>query len=142
MRPQKTLLRETGRVALGVAALTAVMLLAYAALGRFGARALCGGVYTAVLAVGNFFAMGLTVQSITDEVGEKVRTDEEIERLSTQMNAKMSATRRVRQLALIGLVIVGITVFHFDPLATILPIMFPGIAISLYQFLKKLLPGT
>lgn len=137
MKPQKTLLRETGRVALGVAALTAIMLLIYAALGRFSARALGGGLYTAALAVANFFAMGLTIQSITDKVGEKVRTDEEIESLTRQMDARMSATRRARQLALIALVIVGITVFRFDALATILPIMFPGIAITLTQFLKK-----
>ena len=35
MKPQKTLLRETGRVALGVALLTVIMLLIYAALNRF-----------------------------------------------------------------------------------------------------------
>ena len=141
MKPQKTLLRETGRVALGVAALTGVMLLVYAALGQFSTKALCGGLYTAALAVANFFAMGLTIQSITDKVGEKVRTEEEIGKLSTQMEARMSATRRGRQLALIALVIVGITVFKFDPLATILPIMVPGIAISLYQFISRKTTG-
>ena len=141
MRPQKTLLRETGRVGLGVAALTAVMLLIYAAVGQFSLPALLGGVYTSLLAVANFFAMGLTVQSITDKVGEKQRTDEEIEQLTQQMNARLSATRRARQLALIGLVIVGIVVLKFEPLATILPIMFPGIAITIYQLLKKSITG-
>ena len=138
MKPQKTLLRETGRVALGVALLTVIMLLIYAALNRFEAKVLWGGVYTAALAVANFFAMGLTIQSITDKVGEKARSEDEIQRLTTQMDARMSATRRVRQLLLIALVIVGITVFKFEPLATILPIMFPGIAVILYQFFRKL----
>ena len=141
MKPQKTLLRETGRVGAGIAALAAIMLGIYAAIGQFSMPALFGAIYTSVLALANFFAMGLTVQSITDKVGEKVRTEEEIEKLTQQMNARMSATRRVRQLALIGLVIVGIVAFKFEPLATILPIMFPGIAITVYQFFKNTTTG-
>ena len=131
MKPQKAVLRETGRIAAGVAVLTALMLAIYAALGQFSVKALLGGLYSALLAVANFFVMGMTVQSITDEAGERQRSDEEIEALTTKMKARMQTSFTLRKFAMIALLIVGIAVFKFDALATLLPALFPTATIYL-----------
>ena len=137
MRPQRALLAQTGRVAAGVAVLVALMVAVYAVIGRFSPPVLFGGAYTGLLTVVNFFVMGLTVQRITDKVGERQRSEEEIEVLSTQMKAKMHSSYTLRMVALMGLVAVGITVMHFDALATILPLFFPRIVIGALQLIDQ-----
>lgn len=137
MKPQRAVLRETGRIAAGVAALVAVMLGVYAVVGQFNARVLLGGVYSGVLAVANFFFMGLTIQSITDEAGERQRTDQEIEALTTRMKARMQTSSTIRKFALLALLVLGITVFKFDALATLLPILFPRLVILFLQITGK-----
>lgn len=137
MKPQKAVLHETARIALGVFALVAVMFIVYAAIGRFNIMVLCGGLYTGILAVANFFIMGLTVQSITDKVGEQTRSDQEIEALTAQMKARMQTSYTLRTIAMFALVIVGIAVLKFDGLATILPLAFPRLVIFLLQLTGK-----
>ena len=133
MKPDSAVRRETARVAVGVFALVAAMLAVYAVIGRFSAPALLGGVYTGALTVVNFFVMGMTVQAITNEVGKKERTDEEIENLSTQMKARMKTSYSMRTLAMLALVVVGIVVFKFDGLATVLPLAFPRAVLLILQ---------
>lgn len=137
MKPQKAVLRETGRIAAGVAILVAAMLGVYAVIGLFSAKALLGGVYSGVLAVANFFFMGLTIQSITDEAGERQRSDEEIEELTTRMKARMQTSSTVRKFALVALLVLGIAVFKFDALATLLPALFPRLVILFLQITGK-----
>ena len=133
MKPQRAVLRETGRIGAGVLAMTAVMFAVFAALGRFDVRVLCGGLFTSVLAVANFFIMGMTVQSITDKVGEQARSDEEIEQLTIQMKARMQTSYHLRTIGMFALVILGIAVFKFNGLATILPLAFPRLVILILQ---------
>ncbi|MGX8706745.1 MAG: ATP synthase subunit I, partial [bacterium] len=73
MKPDRAVLRETARVAVGVFALVGVMLVVYAIIGRLSAKVALGGVYTGLLTVLNFFVMGLTVQGVTDRAAEKER---------------------------------------------------------------------
>ena len=63
MKPDRSVLRETGRVAVGTLCAVAVMLAVYACIGRLDMRVALGGIYTGLLGVANFFTMGLTVQS-------------------------------------------------------------------------------
>ena len=135
MKPNKTTLRETRRVAVGVLALVGVMLVVFAVIGKLDWRAACGGVYTGLLGVGNFFLMGMTVQSITETAAEKQRTEEELDHLSQQMEAKMKLSRNGRMLALLALVVVGITLLRFHPLATIIPVVFPSVVVKLLQII-------
>ena len=137
MKPQKALLVQTGRIAAGVAALVALMLAIFAVAGQFSIPALLGGIYTGALTVVNFFVMGLTVQDITDKVGERQRSEEEIESLSKQMKARMQSSYTLRMIVLMGLVAVGIAVFHFDALAAILPLLFPRVAIGVLQLIDQ-----
>lgn len=134
MKPEKALRRETARVAAGIFLMVAVMIAVYAVIGRFSARVLLGGVYTGALCVVNFFVMGLTVQSVTDAAAEKERSDEELAALTLQMKSRMKLSYNLRMIALFALIVVGIAVFRFDPLATILPILFPSVVIRVLQF--------
>ena len=132
-KPDKTLRGHTAHLALGVFALVAVMLIVYAVIGRLSVPVVLGGVYAGLLGVLNFFIMGLMVQSITERMAEKERTEEEIADMSLQMQNRMKASYNLRMVALFGLLVLGIAVFHFDALATILPSIFPSIVIRVLQ---------
>ncbi|MBE5774713.1 MAG: hypothetical protein E7337_12400 [Clostridiales bacterium] len=137
MKPQKTVVRETLRVAAGVFALVAIMVAVYAVIGKFTMGVLLGGVYTGALTVLNFFIMGLTVQNITVKAAEKERTEEETETLIKQMKAKMQLSYSGRMIFLLVMVIIGISALKFDALATILPLIFPRIAITALNLKNK-----
>ena len=132
-KPDGAVLTQTARVAAGVAALVALMLIVYAIIGRLSLPVVAGGVYSGVLGVANFFVMGLMVQSITERMAEKERTEQEIADMSLQMQNRMTASYNLRMIALFALLVLGIAVFKFDPLATILPSVFPSIVIRILQ---------
>lgn len=142
MKPDSAVRRETARVAAGVFALVAVMLAVYAVIGKFSVPALLGGVYTGLLTVVNFFIMGMTVQGITDRAAEKARTEQEIAELTLEMKNRMKLSYNLRMIALFALMVVGISVFKFDPIATILPILFPTLVIRVLQIMEAKRPSV
>ena len=142
MKPDSAVRRETARVAAGVFALVAAMLAVYAVIGKFSVSALLGGVYTGLLTVVNFFVMGMTVQGITDRAAEKARTEQEIAELTLEMKNRMKLSYNLRMIALVALMVVGISVFKFDPIATILPILFPTIVIRVLQIMEARRPSV
>ena len=142
MKPDSAVRRETARVAAGVFALVAVMLIVYAVIGRFSVPVLLGGVYTGLLTVINFFIMGLTVQGVTNRAAEKERTEQELADLTIEMKNRMKLSYNVRMIALFALLVLGIAVFKFDPLATILPVVFPTIVIRVLQILEARRPSV
>ena len=77
--------------------------------------------------------MGMMVQSITERMAEKERTEQEIADMSLQMQNRMKASYNLRMIALFGLLVLGIAAFHFDALATIIPSVFPSIVIRILQ---------
>ncbi|MDO4865643.1 MAG: hypothetical protein Q4C10_03745 [Clostridia bacterium] len=135
-KPDRAVLTQTAHVALGVVAMVAVMLLVYAVLGRFSLSVLGGGLYAGALGVANFFIMGLMVQGITDRVAERQRTEEEIAELSLQMKNRMKLSYNLRMISLFALLVLGIAVFRFDALATILAALFPSVVIRILQILE------
>ena len=76
-RPQKTIVRETRRIAIGVAALLAVMLIVYALLGKFTFGVALGALMGSAYGVFNFFMLGMTIQRAgkeTDEAAARARS--------------------------------------------------------------------
>ena len=132
-KPDKAVLTQTARVAAGVAALVALMLIVYAIIGRLIWPVVAGGVYAGALGIANFFVMGLMVQSIADRMAEKQRSEQEIAELTQQMSNRMKLSYNMRMIALFALLVLGIAVFKFDPLATILAAIFPSIVIRVLQ---------
>ena len=135
MKPDREVLKQTGRVAAGTLAMTAVMLAVFAVIGKLTTGTVLGGLYTSLLAALNFFAMGLTVQGIAERAAAEARDDQELQLFSRQMESRMQLSRNGRMIALVGLIVVGIKVFGFDPLPTILPILFPTIVIRILQII-------
>ena len=142
MKPDSAVRRETARVAAGVFALVAAMLAVYAVIGKFSVPALLGGVYTGLLTVVNFFVMGMTVQGITNRAAEKERTEQEIAELTLEMKNRMKLSYNLRMIALFALMVAGIAVFKFDPIATILPILFPSLVIRVLQIMEAKRPSV
>lgn len=142
MKPDSAVRRETARVAAGVFALVAVMLIVYAIVGKFSVPVLLGGIYTGLLTVINFFIMGLTVQGVTNRAAERERTERELQDLTIEMKNRMKLSYNVRMIALFALLVLGIAVFKFDPLATILPVVFPTIVIRVLQIMEARRPSV
>ena len=142
MRPDRAVRRETLRVAAGVFALVAVMLAVYAVLGKLTAKVALGGIYTGILTVINFFIMGLTVQGVTDRAAEKERSEQELADLTIEMKNRMKLSYNARMIGLLALIVVGLTVFKFDPLATILPVLFPTIVVRVLQIMEARRPSV
>ena len=142
MRPDRAVRRETLRVAAGVFSLVAVMLAVYAVLGKLTAKVALGGIYTGALTVLNVFIMGLTVQGVTDRAAEKPRNEQEMADLTIEMKNRMKLSYNMRMIGLLALIVVGLAVFKFDPLATILPVLFPTIVIRILQIMEARRPSV
>ena len=135
-KPDKAVRQQTTRVALGVMVLVALMLVVYAVIGRLSPGVALGGAYSGCLGILNFFVMGMMVQSVTERMAEKERTEQEITDMSIQMQNRMKISYNMRMVALFALLVLGIAVFKFDALATILPSVFPSIVIRVLQILE------
>ena len=135
-KPERAVFVQTGRLAIGVAAMVAAMFGVYAILGRLTVPVVCGGLYSGALGVANFFVMGLLVQRITDQVAERQRTEQEIADLSLQMGNRMKLSYNLRMFALFALLVLGIAVFKFDALASILAAVFPSVVIRVLQIME------
>ena len=142
MKPDNAVRWETVRVAIGVFGLVAVMLVVYAIVGKFGRSVLLGGLYTGFLTVLNFFIMGLTVQGVTNRAAERERTEQELADLTIEMKNRMKVSYNLRMIALFALLVLGIAVFKFDPLATILPVIFPTVVIRVLQIMEAKRPSV
>lgn len=127
MKPQKAVIQETKCIALGTLALTALLLIVYALCGKFSALALGGGAYGAAVAVLNFFALGITVQgSVSGIQGEN-------ESEASRAKAHMQLSYSMRMLGVFGLEVLAIVVLKLEPLAALLPLLFPRMTIAAMQ---------
>ena len=86
--------------------------------------------------------MGLTVQGVTNRAAERERTEQELADLTIEMKNRMKLSYNVRMIALFALLVLGIAVFKFDPLATILPVVFPTIVIRVLQIMEARRPSV
>ena len=135
-KPDRTVITQTVRLAMGIAVLLVLMLIVYAILGRLTLPVFLGGLYASVLGVANFFLMGMRVQRITERAAEKQRTEQEIAELSQQMKNRMRLSYNARMIALFALLALGIAVLHFDALATIIAAAFPVVIIRILQVVE------
>lgn len=121
--------KEVRRVAIGSLILTAVLLAVFALLGRMELSVLLGGLYGCLLAVGNFFFLGVTVRRIADT--ENADDPEQV----AHAKLKMRSSYITRTIVTGALVMVGLTVFKFNWIACIVPLIFPRITILAVQMI-------
>ena len=128
MTPFKTALRATAPIALGVAALTGLMLVIYALAGFFRLPVLWGAIAGTVLALGNFFLMALSAGAAADKAGSQdVKGGQAVMQLSYIF----------RLVILFALLVVCVKLLGFDPLACVLPVVFVRPVITIYELFRK-----
>lgn len=124
----KDALRATAPIALGVAALTGLMVAIYALAGFFRLPVLWGGIAGAVLAVGNFFLMALSAGTAAEKAGNQdVKGGQ----------AVMQVSYMLRLVVLFAILATCVKLLGFDPLACVLPVAFVRPVITIYELLRK-----
>ena len=129
---QPAVKKETRRVAISTITGVVLMWIAFAVLQLvipekvpFDHTVILGGIGGGIIAVLNFFLMGMTVQKIASE------TDED----RAKMWMKNSYSKRM--LMQMVWVIVAIVVPCFQFVAGIVPLLFPGIGIKILGIMKR-----
>ncbi len=107
--------KETLYILIWVLILSAVMQAVFLIIGKWDYTVLLGNLLSAVAAVGNFFLMGLSVQSA-------VSKDE------NDAKNTMKASQSLRNLGLFVIVAIGVVTPCFNTWTSIIPILFPRIA--------------
>ncbi|MBR5231260.1 MAG: ATP synthase subunit I [Clostridia bacterium] len=154
MKVQAPVKTETRRIAVGVAVLSALMLIVFVLIGRFDWTVLWGTLLGGGYAVLNFFLMALTVQHAAEQMNgvtlpaEEEETGDETqpkqkEELPQQKMARSivqrSYTLRLALTALVAVIAVKVPLFHAVP--AIVAFFFPRIVITAQPLLQKLKKG-
>jgi hypothetical protein len=124
MRIEPAVKKETKYI-LGMSLLFSVLMeLIFWAVGHMDYTVPLGNLLGVVIAVLNFFLMGLTVQNSIG-LDEKAASE------------KLKLSQRLRMLMVIALAAVGVGLPCFNSLAVVIPLFFPRIAIALWPLFNK-----
>ena len=125
MQIQPVVKKETSRFAAGTAILTLLMFVVFLILHRlwpemvpFNFKVILSGILGAVVAAGNFFLMGLTVQKVTSAETEDAAYK------------AMKASYRFRTASQLLWAVLALVLPFFNGAAGILPLFFPSICIK------------
>ena len=124
MKIDKTVLKETRFIAVGVIILSLVMQSVFLILMRWDYRVLLGNILSGTFAVLNFLLMGITVQ-------KAVGQDEK------QSATTMRFSQTVRNAMLFIVAAIGVLVPVFNTITVLLPLFFPRITIMLRPLIDK-----
>lgn len=117
-------MKETRFIALIVLILSALMQAVFLIIGKWDYTVLLGNLYGALIAVGNFFLMGLTVQKcLTLEPDEAKK--------------KMKLSQQGRLLMLLVLCVIGAVLPCFHTIAMLVPQFFPRIGVTIRGLTMK-----
>jgi len=119
-----TVIRETRYIFAFSLILSVFMEAVFLIIGKWELSVLFGNILGAATAVGNFLLLGITVQSAV------LKEEKEARNL-----IKLSQT--LRFFLLIVIAIIGYLVPIFNPIAVIIPLLFPRIAIAFRPFVFK-----
>ena len=128
MQVQQATRRETGHIALGVLAFSAVMELVFLLIGRWEVGVLWGNLLGGSFAIGNFFLLGLTVQTIANESDEK------------RAKLKLQGSYSLRMLLTLGVIVLAVKVPLFTWPAAVIPLLFPRLTILAMQMMGMYKP--
>ena len=126
MKIDKTVIKETKYIASFVIILSVLMQAVFLMISKWDYTVLIGNLWGIIIAVGNFFVMGLFVQ--------KAVTQDEKEARQT-----VRASQSLRMAAIFVLAAVGLIIFKQTPtrVAIVLPLIFPRIAIMLRPIIYR-----
>lgn len=156
MKIQDPVKQETKKIAIGVTVLSVVMILVFAALGRFDIGVVYGTLLGGGFAILNFFAMAMTVQEAAEQMNGVVLPPEEDdaqtqsteptapkEELPQQKKARSMIQRSyyIRILATAVMAIVAVKVPAFNAVAAVVAQFFPRVVITVQPVLQKFQKG-
>lgn len=128
MRVQEATRRETGHIALGAIAFSAVMELVFLAIGRWEPGVLWGNLLGGGFAVCNFFFLGMTVQAIAGETDEK------------RAKLKLQGSYSLRMLLTLGVIVLAVKLPFITWPAAVIPLLFPRLTILAMQLMGMYKP--
>lgn len=128
MKVQDAVKKETMHIAVGTLLLTAVMLLVFFVLGRLDQQVVLGAVLGSGFAILNFFVLGLSVQKSVASGN------------ATRGKLMMTLSYSLRMLAMMGVVVLGLTLPYFSWVTVVLPQLFPRLTIAGMQLLGMYKP--
>lgn len=121
----KTVLQETVFVFAFILIFSVLMEAVYLVIGKWELSVLLGNILGAAAAGGNFFLLGLTVQSALGKDEKEAKN-------------RMKLSQVLRMLMLFIVALIGYLVPVIDIVAVVIPFVFPRIAVALrYFFIKK-----
>ena len=148
MKIQTPVKQETKKILIGEAALSAVMLLVFIALGRFDMSVVWGTLLGGSYAVFNFFLMALTVQMAAakmegvrlpddefDEDGNVKPREEVPQQKAARALVQKSYTLRLFLTAIVAIIAIKVPLFNAIP--AIVALFFPRIVITVYGLIQK-----
>lgn len=125
VRPQKAVIDNTVYITCVSLILSVLMQGVFLIVGKWHIRVLLGNFLGFVAAVANFFAMAMTVQTAVDKDEKRAK-------------AYVKISHTVRFACLIVVAAVGCALKSvFDPLALLLPLLFPQVGVMLYPVIKN-----
>lgn len=121
----KTVIQETVFVFAFILIFSVLMEAVYLVIGKWELSVLWGNLLGAFAAGGNFFLLGLTVQSALGKDEKEAKN-------------RMKLSQMMRMLMLFVVALIGYLVPVIDIVAIVIPFVFPRIAVALrYFFIKK-----
>ncbi len=128
MDSRKIVYRETGIIAIGEVALTALMLGVFALLNKFDLSVLLGGIVGCLVTVGNFFFMAVSASLAADRA----------ENQDVEGGKKLlKASRSYRLLAMAAILVVCAISKKFNLIALVVPLLFVRPVLLLSEFFRK-----
>ena len=121
MRIDETVRRETGSISLWVLILSVIMEAVFLVIGAWKPDVLWGNLIGAAAAVMNYALLAWTVTRIVNAGA----TD--------QLKQKMHASKSLRQLLMLLVCVLAIALLKTNPFATLIPLLFPRIALAVRQ---------
>lgn len=149
MKVQPAVQAETKKMALGVGVLTVLMIAVFLIIRQFDYTVLLGALLGFAAAVGNFFLMALTVQKVTGDMpvlpkkekeegeAEDGEKEQPLSDEAKQAGKKMQLSFLLRMLMLGGVAALALSTSVFNPWATLLPMLFPRVAIAMRSLLEN-----
>ena len=127
MDPRKEILKDTGITATGVLICSGIMVAVFAALGLFAMNVLWGAVFGALIIIGNYFFMAITVSLASDKAAQGDAT---------------GAQKMIQSSSAIRLVAMGLLLFvcmkaGCNVIAVVLPLAFLRPVLTVWEFFRK-----
>ncbi|MBE7021905.1 MAG: hypothetical protein E7414_01635 [Ruminococcaceae bacterium] len=120
----KTVWKETQYIAYGILLLSTLLQAVFLIIGKWNYTVLLGNLLSGAVAVLNFFLMGLTVQNALSKEEKDAKT-------------AMKVSQLYRNLLLLAVAVLGLTLSCFNSWTTLIPLFFPRVAIAFRPLFDK-----